>query len=91
MVALTHTVDMALYIYVQLLTARVIFSWLCAFNVVNSRHPFVGTIGNFLFRITEPVLAPVRHFVPNPRGIDISPLILILIISFIRSSLLTTL
>lgn len=91
MITLTHTVVLALDIYQWLLIASAIFSWLCAFNVVNSRHPFVGTIGNFLFRTTEPVLAPVRRFLPDLGCIDISPMIVLLIISFIEGFLLTTL
>jgi YggT family protein len=90
MIALIQTVVLALDIYWWLLIASAIFSWLYAFNVVNSRNQFVGTIGNFLFRITEPVLAPVRRFLPDLGGIDISPIIVLLIIFFIRQFLLTT-
>ncbi|WP_353642712.1 YggT family protein [Mesorhizobium sp. WSM2239] len=90
MIALTHNVILAMGIYCYFLTARAIFSWLHAMNVINSRHPFVGTIGNFLFGTTEPVLAPVRRFLPNLGCIDISPIIVVLIIPFIRHCLLTT-
>jgi YggT family protein len=90
MIALIQTVVLALDIYWWLLIASAIFSWLYAFNVVNSRNQFVGTIGNFLFRITEPVLAPVRRFLPDLGGIDISPIIVLLLIFFIRQFLLTT-
>lgn len=90
MIALIQTVVLALDIYWWLLIASAIFSWLYAFNVVNSRNQFVGTVGNFLFRITEPVLAPVRRFLPDLGGIDISPIIVLLIIFFIRQFLLTT-
>jgi YggT family protein len=61
-----------------------IFSWLVAFNVVNTRSPVVGMIGDFLYRITEPALRPIRNVLPNMGGIDISPVILFLIIVFIR-------
>jgi YggT family protein len=90
MIALIQTVVLALDIYWWLLIASAIFSWLYAFNVVNSGNQFVGTIGNFLFRITEPVLAPVRRFLPDLGGIDISPIVVLLIIFFIRQFLLTT-
>jgi YggT family protein len=90
MIALIQTLVLALDIYWWLLIASAIFSWLYAFNVVNSRNQFVGTIGNFLFRITEPVLAPVRRFLPDLGGIDISPIIVLLLIFFIRQFLLTT-
>jgi YggT family protein len=74
-----------LQLYVWLLIASAVLSWLVAFNVVNSRNQLVATIGDFLFRITEPVLAPIRSLMPNLGGIDISPVALILIIFFIQS------
>ena len=64
--------------------APAIFSWLVAFNVVNVRNSVVGAIGDFLYRVTEPALRPIRNVMPNLGGIDISPVILILIIIFIR-------
>ena len=59
-------------------------SWLIAFNVVNTRNQIVASIGEFLYRITEPALRPIRNLLPNLGGIDISPVILILILLFIR-------
>jgi YggT family protein len=90
MLALIQTVDLALGIYWWLLIASAIFSWLYAFKVVNPRNQFVGTIGNFLFRVTEPVLAPIRRRLPDLGGIDISPIIVLLIIFFLRQFLWTT-
>ena len=58
---------------------------LYAFNVVNSSNQFVNSIGLFLHNVTEPVLRPIRRLLPNLGGIDISPIILLLIIFFIRS------
>ena len=84
MLALIQTIVLALDIYWWLLIASAIFSWLYAFNVVNPRNQFVGTIGSFLFRITEPALRPIRRFLPDLGGIDISPIIVILIIYFIQ-------
>jgi YggT family protein len=52
---------------------------------VNTRSPVVAGIGEFLHRITEPVLRPIRNLLPNLGGIDISPIIVILIIIFIQS------
>jgi YggT family protein len=57
---------------------------LIAFNVVNTRNQFVGMVADFLYRITEPALRPIRRRMPNLGGIDISPLILVFIIIFIR-------
>jgi YggT family protein len=72
---------LGLYIYV--LIAWAVLSWLLAFNVVNTRHPVVNTIADVLYRITEPVLRPIRRRLPNLGGIDISPIIVWLIILFI--------
>jgi YggT family protein len=90
MLALLQTVDLALGIYWWFLIASAIFSWLYAFNVVNSRNQFVNTIGTFLFKVTEPVLAPIRRVLPDLGGIDISPIIVLLIIYFLRQFLWTT-
>ena len=61
-----------------------ILSWLVAFNVVNTRNQFVSAVAEFLYRITEPVLRPIRNVMPNLGGLDISPIIVILIIMFIQ-------
>lgn len=90
MLALIQTLVLALDIYWWLLIAAAIFSWLYAFNVVNSRNQVVGMVGNFLFRITEPALRPIRRLLPDLGGIDISPIILLLIIFFVRQFLITT-
>jgi len=82
--ALFLVIDLALQLYVWLLIAAAILSWLMAFNVVNARNPVVATIGQFLYAITEPALRPIRSRLPNLGGIDISPVVLILIIIFIR-------
>ena len=77
-------IDIALEIYIWLLIAAAVLSWLIAFNVVNTRNQAVAMVGDFLYRITEPALRPIRNMLPNLGGIDISPVILILIIIFIR-------
>jgi YggT family protein len=82
--ALFLVIDLALQLYIWLLIAAAVLSWLVAFNVVNTRNPVVAAIGQFLYAITEPVLRPIRNMLPNMGGIDISPVILILIIIFIR-------
>jgi YggT family protein len=90
MLALIQTIILALDIYWWLLILSAIFSWLYAFNVINSRNQFVGMVGDFLFRVTEPALRPIRRFLPDLGGIDISPIILLLIIFFIRQFILLT-
>ncbi|MND26163.1 YGGT family protein [compost metagenome] len=91
MLALFQTIDLALNLYTWVLIASAIFSWLYAFNVINSRNQFVNAIGSFLVNVTEPVLRPIRSILPNLGGIDISPIILLLIIFFIRSFMWNTL
>jgi len=74
----------ALQIYVYLVIASAILSWLVHFGVINTRNQFVAMVGDFLWRITEPALRPIRRFMPNLGGIDISPIILILIVFFLQ-------
>ena len=90
MLALIQTIVLALDIYWWLIIASAVFSWLYAFNVVNPRNQFVGSVGNALFRITEPALRPIRRLLPDLGGIDISPIILLLIIFFLRQFIITT-
>jgi YggT family protein len=73
-----------LHIYIWLLIAAAVLSWLVAFNVVNARNQFVSMVGDFLYRITEPVLRPIRNIMPNLGGIDVSPVIVILLIILIK-------
>ena len=79
-----YIILLVLDIYIWLLIAAAILSWLVAFNVVNSRNQFVAMVGDFLYRITEPVLRPIRNVLPNLGGIDVSPVVLILIIILIK-------
>ncbi len=69
--------------YSYCVIASVILSWLVAFNVVNTHNRVVSAIGEFLYRITEPALAPIRRYVPSFGGIDISPFILLLLLWFL--------
>jgi YggT family protein len=71
-------------LYIWILIAAALLSWLIAFNVVNRHNHVVVAIADFLYRITEPALRPIRAFLPNLGGIDISPVVLFLIIIFIR-------
>jgi YggT family protein len=82
--ALFEVIDVALTIYIWIVIAMAIFSWLIAFNVVNTRNYAVAMIADFLYRITDPALRPIRSVMPNLGGIDISPVILFLIIIFIQ-------
>ena len=77
-------IDTIITLYIWILIASAILSWLIAFNVVNQRNPIVANLGEFLYRITEPALRPIRAFLPNLGGIDISPVILILLLLFLQ-------
>ncbi len=77
-------VDTVITIYIWILIASAVLSWLVVFNVVNTRNPIVNSIGDFLYRVTEPALRPIRNIMPNLGGIDISPVILIIGLLFIR-------
>ncbi|WP_353858162.1 YggT family protein [Azospirillum formosense] len=85
MIALYLLIDTVLSLYVWLLIASAVLSWLVAFNVVNTRNRAVYVIGDFLYRITEPVLRPIRRVLPNMGGLDLSPIAVILLIFFIRN------
>lgn len=71
-----------LYIWIVIISA--VLSWLVAFNVVNTRNRFVYMIGDFLYRVTEPALRPIRRIVPNFGGVDITPVVLILGLWFVQ-------
>jgi YggT family protein len=87
--ALLDVILIALQLYIWLLIAQAVLSWLIAFNVVNTRNQFVSMVWDFLYRITEPALGPIRRLLPNLGGIDISPVILILLIIFIERVIVT--
>ena len=75
-------------LYIWVIIAGAILSWLIAFNVVNTSNRFVYSVAETLYRLTEPALRPIRGIIPNLGGIDISPVILILFLLFIRDVVL---
>lgn len=87
MIALYLLIDTVLGIFVWLLIAQAVLSWLIAFNVINTSNRAVYVIGDFLYRITEPLLRPIRSVLPNFGGIDLSPMVLILLVFFVRNLL----
>jgi YggT family protein len=82
--ALLWLIDTLLWLYILLLIGQAILSWLLAFGVINRYNRAVSVIGDFLYRVTEPALRPIRSILPNFGGIDISPVVLILILHFLR-------
>jgi len=90
MLAIFDVILAALWIYWWTIIAAAVMSWLIAFNVVDTRNRFVYTAADMLNRLTEPALRPIRQFMPNLGGIDISPIILLLIIYFIQQLIIRT-
>ncbi len=86
--ALLDVILLILQLYTWLLVAAAILSWLIVFNVVNTRNQFVGMISDFLYRITEPLLRPIRQFVPQLGGIDLSFIVLFFVIILIERIIL---
>ncbi len=86
--ALFWLIDQVIGLYITLVIVQVVLSWLVAFNVINTRNRFVYFVGDFLYRITEPTLKPIRRLLPTMGGIDLSPVVLILGLYFLRVLLL---
>jgi YggT family protein len=87
MLRLLVFIDKLLFIYIVVLFAAAVLSWLTVFNVVNTRHPVVSMIGEFLYWMTEPLLRLIRNVLPNQirtLPIDVSFLALFLIVLFIK-------
>ncbi len=80
-------IDTILQLYSWAIILVALLSWLVAFGVVNPSNRFVYMVSNFLYRITEPLLAPIRRLLPQMGGIDLSPIVLLLGIVFARNLL----
>ena len=87
MCSLLQLISTVITIYIWLLIIQVVLSWLIAFGVVNTRNRAVVTVGDFLWRITEPALRPLRRVLPHLSGVDISPAVLALLLWFVRNLL----
>jgi YggT family protein len=71
-------------IVIWVVIASAIMSWLVAFGVVNMRNQFIRTIVDTLYRLSEPMLRPIRRFLPNLGGVDISPVVLLIGLYFLQ-------
>ena len=88
MFALLQLIVTVIDLYVWVIIIAAVMSWLVAFNVINRHNQVVAMIGDIVYRLTEPALAQIRRFMPNLGGIDISPVILILLLYFVRNLLI---
>ncbi|WP_068310603.1 YggT family protein [Polycladidibacter hongkongensis] len=82
--AVLDIIMIALNLYYWVIIASAIFSWLYAFNVVNPGNQVVATIGRALYSLTEPLLRPIRRYMPNIGGLDLSPIVLLLGVIFVQ-------
>jgi len=88
---LFQLLDAIINLFVWALILSAIFSTLASFGVLDTRNRLVWTIGDFLTRVTEPLLRPIRNLLPNFGSIDVSPIIAILLLQYVARPLLTTL
>jgi YggT family protein len=84
MAAFANLISTVVTLYIWALILSAVLSWLVAFNVINTRNRFIYLAGDFLHRVTEPALRPIRRYLPNLGGIDLSPIVLILVLIFAR-------
>jgi YggT family protein len=87
MMAFLNLVNNVIWLYIWVLLFAVIMQWLIAFNIVNTSNRVVYMVADFLYKATEPALRPIRRIVPNLGGLDVSPIILILLLYFVRDLL----
>ena len=88
MYAVFWLIDTVIGFYIALVIAQIVLSWLVSFNVVNTRNRFVYIVGDFLYRVTEPALRPIRRLLPSFGGIDLSAVVLLLGLYFVRMLLI---
>lgn len=84
MISLLNFIAMVITLYMWVIIISAILSWLIAFNVINRHNQVVYMIADTLQRLSEPALRPIRRNMPDLGGIDISPVILILALIFLR-------
>lgn len=87
LIPLLQIINVVIDLFIWALIISAVLSWLVAFNVVNTHNRFVYTVMDALYRLTEPALRPIRRVLPNMGGLDLSPLVVILLLWFIQSML----
>ncbi len=78
-------IDSVVTIYIWILIINALLSWLIAFNVLNTSNRLVYSLLDVSYKMTDPLLRPIRNFLPNLGNIDISPVVLILLLMFLRN------
>lgn len=84
MMSLVILIDTVLDLYMWVFIVSAVLSWLVMFNVINTHNRFVATVMDVLSRLTEPLLRPIRRVMPVMGGLDLSPMVAILAIFFVR-------
>ena len=85
MIRLLEFVSELIRLYVFIILAGAVLSWLLAFNVINFSNPFVRSLWQGINAVTEPLLKPIRRMLPSFGGLDLSPIVLILVCQFLQS------
>ncbi|WGM37268.1 YggT family protein [Caulobacter sp. NIBR1757] len=83
-IAIVWLVNQVIGLIILVLIVQAVISWLVAFNVINLSHPFARNVVSFLDAVTDPMLRPLRRVVPLLGGVDITPIVLILLLGFVR-------
>ena len=83
-VAIVWLINTIIQLMIWFIIASAILSWLFAFDVINHRNRFVNQLANFLDAVTRPLLEPFRRIIPPLGGIDISPIVVLLLLNFAR-------
>ncbi|NQV60431.1 MAG: YggT family protein [Alphaproteobacteria bacterium] len=87
MCSIVELIASVIMLYFWMILIQVVMSWLIAFNVINTQNRFVYMVGDFLYKVTEPALGPIRRILPSLGGIDLSPVVLILLLVFLQNFL----
>ena len=71
-------------LYWYIILATVVISWLTSFNIINNSNPYVRQAYRVLFKLTEPVLGPIRRILPDLGGLDFSPVVVLFALQFLK-------
>lgn len=82
--ALLWLFDTVVFLYIAVILAMVVMSWLTAFNVVDPHRPFVAQVDRGLYAVTNPLVNPVRRIIPSVGGLDFSPIVVVLLLAFLK-------